>query len=275
MKIKTNCELPWAMISNGLNETLNDYDFILFHLCKDHPEYMKHFTNRRNRLSIMDNSAYEFFIKGEQLDLNEFAEYVNMVKPRMYLLPDKLMDKEATLRMSEEFLRNQAWNIHAEPMAVVQGNSLEEFEECVDKYIEWCVKYVAIPFHNSFLKGLRGELPQVGQAGLIGEDDDSLYARGRIELVNRLQSKLRQFCHIHFLGSHNPREKAVLDYILSDYTGVVTMDTGYPVKYAIEGKSLKDKEYKKPHIIIDEFFELDGLDVNLIKDNVIYFREHL
>jgi hypothetical protein len=51
------------------------------------------------------------------------------------------------------------------------------------------------------------------------------------------------------------------------------MDTGYPVKCALEGYEL-GKEPHKPDVIIDEFLnkELDQSTKELIANNVLIFR---
>ena len=68
--IKTNSELPITLL-NSHNETLNDFDFVLLHLYVSDPGYRKYFDQMREqhpeRMMIFDNSAYEFFVKGEEL----------------------------------------------------------------------------------------------------------------------------------------------------------------------------------------------------------------
>ena len=60
------------------NNELNEYDFVLFDLYKTNQKYREYFLNQRKehpeRLMIFDNSAYEFFVKGESLDVGEFYQ---------------------------------------------------------------------------------------------------------------------------------------------------------------------------------------------------------
>ena len=90
--IKINSELPMCMLDK--NNTYNEYDFVLFHLYVSNTEYRNYYLNQRgtnpSRLMILDNSAYEFYVKGEQLDLQEFFEAICELKPDMYILPDGL-----------------------------------------------------------------------------------------------------------------------------------------------------------------------------------------
>ena len=69
--IKTNSELPLCMLHRNID--LNSYDFVLFHLYKENEQYRNYYKNLRKnfaeRLMIFDNSAYEFYVKGEPLDL--------------------------------------------------------------------------------------------------------------------------------------------------------------------------------------------------------------
>ena len=94
--MQINSELPIELLC--YNNEYNEYDFVLFHLM-EHSVYKNYFIYQRilhpDRLMILDNSAYEYFIKGEQLDIQKFIEVINVLKPDYYILPDKLMDKEA------------------------------------------------------------------------------------------------------------------------------------------------------------------------------------
>ena len=57
-----NSELPLTMLKE--NATLNEYDFVLFHLYQQHPEYRDYYKEMRRsnpkRLMIFDNSTYEY-----------------------------------------------------------------------------------------------------------------------------------------------------------------------------------------------------------------------
>lgn len=81
--MKINCELPNCLLE--LNNDLNEYDFVLFHLYKSDPIYKKYYKEQRlkypERLMIFDNSAYEFYIKGEVLNLQEYTIAIDELKP--------------------------------------------------------------------------------------------------------------------------------------------------------------------------------------------------
>lgn len=285
MSIKTNCELPLCLMDK--NNELNSYDFVLFHLYISNKEYREYFLNQRvehpDRLMILDNSAYEFFVKGETLNLYEFYCAIVELKPDIYLLPDTLMNKQKTLEDTRAFYKEYGLNIALKarslPMAVLQGNTPEELIECLNKYREIGIENIAIPFHNRFLFELgKTADPFTKEAfnkwhGLRGSTVDTCYAMGRIKFLATLRSKLDGIGHLHILGSHDPFEKVI--YNMWDWSNLtITMDTGYPVKCGIKGILLGSEE-SKPDVIIDEFLEED-LSQNIkecIEHNVAVFRD--
>lgn len=258
--IKTNCELPNTLLE--YNNELNDYDFVLFHLYKTDNIYKDYFKRQRSdhpeRIMILDNSAYEFYIKGEELDLDEFYKSIVDLQPNYYILPDVLMDKEKTINNTKEFM-DKYYNLinyespNSKPMAVLQGDSENDFEECANIYKKMGIWSIAIPFHNTFFKNRLPDI-KIGVEFAIhyNPTDDVRYAMGRVDYILKNYEKyLFQFKHIHILGSHCPLEKIF-------YNVCQTMDTGYPVKLGMKGEQLL-KESKKPNIIIDEFLN-DDLD---------------
>lgn len=277
--MKINSELPLCMLS--FNNELNEYDFVLFHLYKTNKRYRNYYLAQRrlypDRLMIFDNSAYEFYVKGEQLDLEEYFNAIMELKPDMYILPDVLMDSQKTIDGVTEFFKKYNTKIETatgcEPLAVIQGNSEEELIKCMDIYRDLDISNIAIPFHNSFFVDEMYPSCTEDQIDIIKQHYkeitlDHKYALGRMEFVTRHVWDLMEFAHVHLLGSHCPFEKKF-------YGGFIdTMDTGYPVKCAMEGVMM-GHEKSKPNIIIDEFLdkELSPKMKDLIKLNVSIFRE--
>lgn len=263
--MKFNSELPKCMLA--LNTCINDYDFVLLHLYLEDEEYALYFNELRSRLPyrmmVLDNSAYEFFVKGEELDFNKFYTTIRELKPDYYILPDVLMDKEKTLAGTRKFLDEYRIPGCSKPMAVAQGDSIEDMIDCLEQYIEMDIDAVAIPFHNSFYREMSVSVNIANafmvEYGYINADIE--YAMGRVEFLSRIQDILKRFKHVHILGSHCPLEAKFYDYS--------TMDTGYPVKLAIVGQVL-GKEKEKPNIIIDEFYggELSLETKALIESNI-------
>lgn len=285
MSIKTNCELPLCLMDK--NNELNTYDFVLFHLYISNKEYREYFLYQRirhpNRLMILDNSAYEFYVKGETLNLYDFYCAIVELKPDIYLLPDTLMNKQKTLEDTKSFRNEYGINIILKagslPMAVLQGNTPEELLECAKEYKDMGISHIAVPFHNRFFFELGKKIdPFTKEAfdkwhGLRGTTEDTCYAMGRIKFLTTLRSKLDGIDHLHILGSHDPFEKVI--YKMWDWKDLMlTMDTGYPVKCGIKGVQIGMEE-TKPDVIIDEFLEKD-LDESIkyrIEENVKIFRD--
>lgn len=276
--IKINSEIPLCMLDN--NNELNEYDFVLFHLYKTNQNYREYFLNQRKehpeRLMIFDNSAYEFFVKDETLDTGEFYKAIIELNPDYYILPDTLMNMAKTILDTKSFLnvygvsiRNNV-NVKSEPIAVVQGNSVIELLHCAAEYKELRINAVAIPFHNSFYRDAEVDEDIMNDFfGEFGPDNvDAEYAMGRVQLMRDWKDWLKdRFKHIHILGSHQPYEKKY-------YHDFDTMDTGYPVKCALEGVMLGN-DYKKPNTIIDDFLdkELEDGVKERIKINIMKFKQ--
>lgn len=276
--IKINSEIPLCLLNE--NNKLNEYDFVLFHLYKTNKKYREYFLNQRrdhpDRLMIFDNSAYEFFVKNETLDMGEFYKAILELNPDYYILPDTLMNMAKTLIDTKSFLNvygvaiRKDENIKSEPLAVVQGNSVAEMQFCVSEYKRLKIKAIAFPFHNSFYRDIDVDVDIMDDFfSEFGPDNvDAEYAMGRVQLMRNWKSWLKGcFKHIHLLGSHQPYEKKY-------YYDFDTMDTGYPVKCALEGVMLGN-DYKKPNTIIDDFLEKDLEDgvKERIKININLFKQ--
>lgn len=285
--IKINSELPLCLFNK--NNELNEYDFVLYHLYKENDYYKEYYIKQRqdhpDRLMILDNSAYEFFIKGEELDIMSYIDVINELKPDMYILPDVLMDFNATLNKTRYFVENHIHNItgDSKPMAVLQGNTENELLACALLYKDLDIENIAVPFHNSFFKDMVPEWYEyinitskynpggdwVALKCLQSLNIDIRYAAGRVHWVSKYEDILNSFSHVHILGSHCPAEKIYYKTIKS----IKTMDTGYPVKCAYVGDVLF-QEKSKPEVIIDDFFESDlNNDIKtLIETNVKTFK---
>jgi hypothetical protein len=273
--MKINSELPLCLLNK--NEELNEFDFVLYHLYSSCEEYKNHFLNLRkthpNRTMILDNSAYEYFIKGEELSFDGFLEAILELQPDYYILPDTLMDYNKTINGVDEFMKNYSYRItNSKPMAVLQGNEVNDFTNCASHYKSIGIEAICIPFHNSFLKemgllcdqDIQGEFMETYNCPVT---IDMLYAAGRVQFVRNHEDLLKSFNYVHMLGSHCPLEKIF-------YKDFDSMDTGYPVKCAYVGDVLFE-EKSKPNVIIDEFL-YDDLDVktkNIIVLNIEKFKK--
>ena len=226
-----------------------DYDFVLHHLL-DNPAYRNWYKASR-RMKILDNSAYEYFIRGEELDVEHFIKCIEDLQPDYYLLPDVLMDKEKTMQMVWDWPGTTVGT----GIPVLQGNSLADFRKCLSLYKSLGYNYIAIPFHNRFLWELGGN-PIMTDA-----PDDLRYAVGRRILLDKMGKDLEGLS-VHLLGTHHPIEFTELPQF------VKTIDTAYAVKQGVVGRGLYDR---KAHVLIDEVGVLTPGQLWKVQSNVQEF----
>lgn len=295
--VEINSELPVKMLDRNL--MVNDYDFVLFHLLETNVDYNRYFVNLRatrpDRKMILDNSAYEYYVNGQTLDWQRYVNVIRYLNPDYYILPDTLMDKTKTLSDVWEFTNKYGkildhFDSFTQPIAVLQGNSIDDLVECARAYQKTDIVNIAIPFHNSFFRELGKD--ETTYAGLVPHDriiqsfasrynytsedqftDDMWYAIGRIKFMRIFENYgdlYNRFKYIHMLGSHCPYE--VCYYCNNDK--IKSMDTGYPVKCAMEGYKLFEEPHK-PNIIIDDFINksLDISEYDLIMANMCRFKK--
>lgn len=215
--------------------------------------------------------------------MDEFVSTIKFLTPDYYILPDTLMNKEKTLSDVENFINKYSSTLNScggwsAPIAVLQGNSRSDLLECAYKYNDMGINHIAIPFHNSFFKEDGSEehyiQDEIYQKVYGQINDDILYAKGRFWFLKTYENVLKQFKYVHLLGSHCPLEKALYEEYKMDF--IDSMDTGYPVKCAMEGYELY-KEPHKPNIIIDDFVDstiyVDTRD--LIMKNIFKFKNNI
>lgn len=225
-----------------------DYDFVLHHLL-DNPTY-RNWYKASPRMKILDNSAYEYFIRGEELDVEHFIKCIEDLQPDYYLLPDVLMDKEKTMQMVKDWPGASVGT----GIPVLQGNSIEDFRECLSLYKSLGYNYIAIPFHNRFLW-------ETADPVMTGTPDDLRYAVGRRLLLHEMSKDLEGMS-VHLLGTHHPVEFMELPRF------VKTIDTAYAVKQGVAGRGLYDQ---KAHVLIDDIGVLTPGQLWKIQSNVQEF----
>lgn len=301
---QTSCEVPNSLLEYNLS--LNDFDFVLYHLYRSNPTYKNYYNRIRKfrhiRECILDNSAYEFSINGQEFDLDEFMLSISELKPDKIIAPDSLGDLQKTIEDLQEFFElcvlrdpleirgssgGQNYKDHIMPVA--QGNSSGQLIESLYEYAYGGYSNVCIPFHNpAFLEDSLTTVPldifyyvKKTKKGCL----DDKYALGRARFIkDNIEFLEDYFDRIHLLGSHNPAEKKILRSSIgpllpepSELTDplLITMDTGYPVKCGIAGIEL-GSETEKPELILDDFIEteLDSETKNLIIQNIYKFRTY-
>jgi hypothetical protein len=260
-------EVPICLLEKS--KEFNDYDYALFHLINNHPSY-KEFYKNSEREVVLDNSAYEFFIKKEKLEAGAFAECVEEINPSYFIIPDKLNDYKATLHYFEEW-NNKYSHLKNKKIGVVQGRNLKEFTDCYN-IMGREVDKIAISFGYSFLPSLVSDILRSSL------NKYQVYALGRLNLLNFLISNniIDKGKPHHLLGSYLPFE--FLFYKNSLYDFIESGDTAYPIKNGFFLNKIKmDFFDKKKEILIDDFIDkkLDKNQEECIMYNVNQMKRFL
>ena len=73
-----------------------DYDYALVHLFVENEEYLAKFEEAKlkGREIILDNSIFEL---GEAFDSDQFAFWIDYLKPTWYIVPDSLENAKRTM----------------------------------------------------------------------------------------------------------------------------------------------------------------------------------
>lgn len=278
-KILLNCELPGQLLFKS--EELNDYDFVLYHMFvknKMYREYFSQVMKEGKRMTILDNSAYEFFRDGGRFYATEFIEIVEKYNPTYFIVPDVLMDCNSTLKNFE------AWKdilpTHKR-MVVPQGKSFKEWLSCYTTMLDQGgFDYIGIPFHNDFFWDIGTAVYSIAKSFLGSTSQkwtsDMAYVQGRAFLLQYLvkEDLIDYNKKYHLLGSHHPVE---LSWIVKEnhsgrFDWVSSMDTSYPVTKGIMRKDLE--EGAKESLGIDHYFErlLDTEVMECIIKNIEKFH---
>lgn len=278
-KILLNCELPAQLLFKS--EELNDYDFVLFHLFVKNSTYREYFSRvmkEGKRMTILDNSAYEFYRDGGHFSVNDFEKIIEEFNPTYFIVPDVLMDSVSTLsnfNVWKGFLPGH------KRMVVPQGKSLKEWLDCYKRMLDkGGFEYIGIPFHNDFFWDLGTTVYEFAKRDRRGPsqwNSDMAYAQGRCFLLQYLvkEALIDTSKKYHLLGSHWAEELKWLCYVNDrshEYDWIASMDTSFPVTKGIMKCQLTEGE--KETISIDEFFEkpLDEYQFAKVIENIKKFH---
>lgn len=236
---------------------VTDGDYALVHLLDGDEKYAAKFietaATRGNRELILDNSAYEL---GESFDEDKFAEWIYILKPDIYVVPDVPGDAEATV---SEF---HIWKVKRKElpgkrMGVLQGKSTYEIVNCFNFLRSAGADIIGVPF----LIGLG--------LGCTREPVDLMSCR--VMLMKILEKEV-QAHPIHMLGVALPQEGV----FYRKHPWVVSVDTSNPVlhgmlgnRYEVGGMRDKPKELLADHIHDD----LTEEQQRRIKGNIDRFRD--
>jgi len=246
-----------------LVDSLTDYSYALVHLFEESKEYRTKFLtlSKSGREIILDNSVFEL---EEVYDAESYIEWVNILKPTWYIIPDALNDKDVTISQFDNWMTKYN-NTPGLKIAVPQGSTYQEFIDCY-KYIEPHVDKVAITFDPIFI---RKEYLTSSNQTLA-----SFFSQMRIKLIDRMVSDgiINTSKRHHLLGCGVPQE--FIHYKGMNF--IDSVDTSNPVIHGFFGErysecGLDDKKSIKLYTLINA--EVSANQIEDITFNIKKFRE--
>lgn len=249
-------EIPHSLAKAEANGDyrINDYLFILLHRYIEDSTY-RSIVDNYDGFTILDNSCFEL---GAALSNNLIADYVEQIKPDVFVLPDVLGNMADTVDRSARFLEEYP-ELESKAMAVIQGNTKEEFGECYRWVDENCPNLAMIGIPFCFNWGFSQKL------------DPIEHAMERVGLIDYLlkEGVIRKDIRHHLLGTWNVMEFGYY----KEYDWVYSIDTSNPIAAAIDGDRYPIEW--KPKIKFDEFVDMDltNRQMSDIMHNVRWFRE--
>lgn len=249
-------EIPHSLAKAEANGDyrINDYLFILLHRYIEDPVY-RDIVDNYDGFTILDNSCFEL---GSALSNDLIADYVERIKPDVFVLPDVLGNMADTIDRSTRFLEDYP-ELESKAMAVIQGNTPEEFKECYEWFDENCpnLAMIGIPFCYNW--GFEKKLSPIA------------HALERVDLIDYLleEQVIRKTTKHHLLGTWWLHEFGYY----GEHEWIYSVDTSNPIAAAIDGDRYPISH--KPKIKFDEFVGMDLKDINIddIMYNVNYFRD--
>lgn len=153
--IKLFHEMPLAMLQAGAETTLADGHYALVHMYEESDDYFLHSvkTLRSGRDVILDNSIFEL---GEAFDTEEFVFWIKKLEPYVgrltleehlvYIIPDVLDDKAATLASARSFVSKYE-DLPGRKMMVAQGKTYAELLQCYRELADLNPDRIGISFN--------------------------------------------------------------------------------------------------------------------------------
>jgi hypothetical protein len=133
------------------------YHMSLAHLIgKDtaYTEFYKSIGKDESKYLIMDNGVVE----GNSRPIEEIVRKALMVNAKEIILPDVMMNQEATLELSYKALRYVKDNFNLKVMVVPQGKTMDEWLDCAIAMIDWDIDCIGVPKLLTKIAGRDGRL---------------------------------------------------------------------------------------------------------------------
>lgn len=252
--IKISHESPLCLLEQS--RQYNDYDYALVHLFEDHEQYYNFFTNslKRNREIILDNSIFEL---GTSFDFDKFAEWVNILKPTQYIIPDTFNDYEKTIEQTSEWNKRFKY-LPGIKIGVVHGKNYNEIVECY-KFMKHNVDKIAFNYADDFYQNF---------INLSNLNKYEKIAFGRIALIDLLEFNNIIDINMphHMLGVALPQEVK----IYKKHKWIESIDTSNPIVHAIKGVIYNEEglNYKENIKLAD----LLNISKDQINEKLLYYN---
>lgn len=244
-------ELPHSLQrEDNEQHHINDYLFVLLHRYNEDHEYRK-IVDAYDGLKIMDNSCFEL---GEALSNELIDEYIGIMNPDYFVLPDTLGNLDQTVERTLQFL--EQYPHHSDKaMAVIQGETVEATLACYEVFKELNIPYIGIPFCYNW----------AFDANMTPVE----HANERVKLMFELDKIVDKSKKHHLLGTWSAHEFTRY----KDYDWITSLDTSNPVAAGIELSRYPITH--KPRPKFDEFATTSLMPSQkfVIIDNVRIFKE--
>ena len=260
MKIQVSHESPLCLLDQS--REYNDYCYALVHLFERYPQYYSHFRSSvlANRQVLLDNSIFEL---GTAFDSKSFVEWINMLEPTYYIVPDVLEDYKATVDNFMNFTEEYT-NLPGLKIGAVQGKTYNEIANCY-AFMADAADYIAISFDFSYYQTTgKGYTPL------------ERMMHGRRRLIQTLIDD-NIWCWdkpVHLLGCSLPQEFKF--YVQQNIYNIRSVDTSNPIMAGIKGMRYASDLglNSKPKGLLAEHLEvtLDADQINLINYNIGAFK---
>ena len=257
--IKTFHEAPKSIFKTV--QCWTDGDYALVNLFAEDEEYFQLFKDAVavGREVILDNGVFEL---GEAWDADQFAGWVDKLRPTYYIVPDVLEKSEATIESFFNLTKTYK-GLPGKIIGVVQGENMHEFIKCYKAIEPYCDK-VGISFDCSWYReGMKTSNPWEQLAG------------GRLKTLLQMDEAgiINHNKPHHLLGVSLPQE--MQHYKLYSWKWIDSVDTSNPVVHGLKrivygSDGLRSKETQKLYTLINA--QVDGTQLNAIVHNIRQFR---
>lgn len=223
--IKRYHEAPLSIFNKV--QQLTDGDYALVHLFAQNGAYLEAFEKAvaDGRDVILDNSIFEL---GTAFDGDQFAHWIEHLKPTWYIVPDSWKNGRETARMFFDFIGKYP-KLPGKRIAVAQGHTFEEVAECYQE-LEPYADMIAFNLDFSSYSGL----PKKGVPYCIR------MSLGRVCILNDLVK-----CGVinwnkphHLLGCGVPQE---VMWYPDTWDFIRSIDTCNPVIHGMHGIKYQDQ----------------------------------